>query len=140
MSYLLDTCVISELVKPLPNTSITDWLSSIPADRLFLSALTVGELKRGIARLPASKKQIKLLLWLEMLLAEYNDRILPVDCTVAETWGLMQAQAEGSGKKMSIIDGYIAATASVNQLTIVTRNVDDFTPSHQTILNPWQLH
>ncbi|MCW5211351.1 type II toxin-antitoxin system VapC family toxin [Desulfobulbus sp. TB] len=139
MNYLLDTCVISELVKPRPNTAVTDWLARTSADRLFLSSLTIGELKRGITRLPESKKKSSLMMWLETLLADYGDRILPVDRSVAEAWGIMQAQAEDSGEKMSIIDGYIAATASAYQMTVVTRNEGDFSPSHQAILNPWKM-
>ena len=139
MNYLLDTCVISELVKPRPNTAVTDWLARIPADRLFLCSLTIGELKRGITHLPDSKKKNRLMMWLETLLADYGDRILPVDRAVAEAWGIMQTRAEDSGKRMSIIDGYIAATASVYQMTVVTRNEEDFSPSHQAILNPWKM-
>lgn len=139
MNYLLDTCVISELVKLRPNTAVTDWLARTPADRLFLSSLTIGELKRGITRLPESKKKNRLMMWLETLLADYGDRILPVDRAVAEAWGIMQARAEDSGEKMSIIDGYIAATASAYQMTVVTRNEGDFSPSHQAILNPWKM-
>ncbi len=139
MNYLLDTCVISELVKPRPNTAVTDWLARIPADRLFLSSLTIGELKRGITRLLESKKKSHLMMWLETLLADYSDRILPVDRAVAEAWGIMQARAEDSGQRMSIIDGYITATASAYQMTVVTRNEGDFFPSHQAILNPWKM-
>ncbi|MCI5118621.1 MAG: type II toxin-antitoxin system VapC family toxin [Candidatus Electrothrix sp. LOE1_4_5] len=139
MNYLLDTCVISELVKPRPNTAVTDWLARIPADRLFLCSLTIGELKRGIMRLTDSKKKNRLMMWLETLLADYGDRILPVDRAVAEAWGIMQARAEDSGQRMSIIDGYIAATASAYQMTVVTRNEGDFSPSHQAILNPWKM-
>ncbi|MCI5135758.1 MAG: type II toxin-antitoxin system VapC family toxin [Candidatus Electrothrix sp. AW2] len=139
MNYLLDTCVISELVKPRPNTAVTDWLARIPADRLFLCSLTIGELKRGITRLTDSKKKNRLMMWLETLLADYGDRILPVDRAVAEAWGIMQARAEDSGQRMSIIDGYIAATASAYQMTVVTRNEEDFSPSHQAILNPWKM-
>ena len=79
------------------------------------------------------------MMWLETLLADYGDRILPVDRSVAEAWGIMQAQAEASGQRMSIIDGYIAATASAYQMTVVTRNEGDFSPSHQAILNPWKM-
>ncbi|MCI5191336.1 MAG: type II toxin-antitoxin system VapC family toxin, partial [Candidatus Electrothrix sp. AS4_5] len=86
-----------------------------------------------------SKKKNRLMMWLETLLADYGDRILPVDRSVAEAWGIMQARAEDSGKRMSIIDGYIAATASAYQMTVVTRNEEDFSPSHQAILNPWKM-
>ena len=139
MNYLLDTCVISELVKPRPNTTVTEWLAQTPSDRLFLSSLTIGELKRGITRLTVSKKKNRLMMWLETLLADYSDRSLPVDRAVAEAWGIMQAQAESSGQRMSIVDGYIADTASVYQMTVVTRNEEDFSPSHQAILNPWKM-
>jgi predicted nucleic acid-binding protein len=138
MKYLLDTCVISELVRPFPNAAVVEWLASVPSERLFLSALTIGELKRGITRLPESKKKTKLLGWLETLLADYSDRIISVDRTIAEMWGMLQARAEDAGQKMSIIDGYIAATAAARQMTVVTRNEDDFAPSHQAVFNPWK--
>jgi predicted nucleic acid-binding protein len=94
--------------------------------------------KRGIARLPESKKKIRLLGWFEMLLADYSDRIIPVDRAIAEAWGILQAKAEDAGQKMSMIDGYIAATASARQMVVVTRNEDDFAPSHQVVINPWK--
>lgn len=139
MNYVLDTCVVSELVKPIPAASVVEWLAAIPADQLFLSALTVGEMKRGIMKLPASKKQVCLVTWFETLLTDYQDRIIPVDLAVAEAWGTLQAQAEAAGQKMAIIDGYIAATASAHQMMIVTRNEDDFAMCHQDVVNPWTV-
>ena len=138
MNYLLDTCIISELVRPVPNKAVMNWLASIPSEHLFLSALTIGEVKRGIARMPESKKKVRLLGWFEMLLADYSDRIIPVDRAIAEAWGILQAMAEEAGQRMSVIDGYIAATASAHQMVVVTRNEDDFAPSHQVIINPWK--
>jgi toxin FitB len=138
MKYLLDTCVISELVRPVPNAAVVEWLASVPSECLFLSALTIGELKRGITRMPESKKKTKLLGWLETLLADYSDRIIPVDRATAEAWGMLQAQAEDAGQRMSIIDGYIAATAAARQMVVVTRNEDDFAPGHQVVINPWK--
>ena len=139
MNYVLDTCVLSELIKPIPAASVVEWLASIPAEQLFLSAMTVGEIKRGIMKLPESKKKTRLVAWFETLLADYQDRIVPVDLAVAEAWGTLQAQAEAAGQKMAIIDGYIAATASAHQMLIVTRNEDDFVVCHQDVVNPWTL-
>jgi len=115
MNYVLDTCVVSELIKPIPAAAVVEWLAAIPAEHLFLSALTVGEIKRGIMKLPESKKKARLITWFETLLSDYQDRIVPVNLAVAEAWGTLQAQAEAAGQKMSIIDGYIAATASAHQ-------------------------
>ena len=139
MNYVLDTCVISELVKPVPAASVVEWLASIPAEQLFLSALTIGEIKRGIMKLPGSKKNARLITWFETLLTDYRDRIVPVDLAVAEAWGTLQAQAEAAGQKMAIIDGYIAATASAHQMMIVTRNEEDFEVCRQDVVNPWKL-
>ncbi len=139
MNYVLDTCVVSELIKPLPAASVVEWLTSIPAEQLFLCALTVGEIKRGIMKLPESKKKVRLLAWFETLLTDYQDRIVPVDLAVAEAWGTLQAQAEVAGQKMAIIDGYIAATASAHQMLIMTRNEADFEMCHQYVVNPWTL-
>ncbi len=139
MNYVLDTCIISELIKPLPASSVVDWLASIPSEQIFLSVLTVGEIKRGIMKLPESKKKADLIAWFGTLLTEYRDRIIPVDVSVAETWGTLQAQAEAMGQKMSIIDGYIAATASARQMLIVTRNENDFAMCRQYVVNPWMF-
>ncbi len=138
MNYLLDTCIISELVRPVPNKAVMNWLASVPSEHLFLSALTIGEVKRGIARMPESKKKTRLLGWFEMLLSDYSDRIIPVDRAIAEAWGNLQAIAEEAGQRMSVIDGYIAATAAARQMVVVTRNEDDFAPSHQVVINPWK--
>ena len=139
MNYLLDTCVLSELVRPRPAASVVKWLASIPAERLFLSVLTVGELKRGITKLPNSKKKTQLIVWFDTLLTDYCDRILPVDLAVAEAWGTLQARAEARGRKWAVIDGYIAATASSHKLMIVTRNEKDFEACYPELLNPWCL-
>lgn len=138
MKYLLDTCVISELVKPVPNAAVIAWLENIPSDTLFLSVLTIGELRKGLVKLPDSKKKMQLTLWLNTLLEEYQERLLPVDMLVAETWGILQGNAEKAGKPMSSFDGLIAATASAHHLTVVTRNEGDFEPSHVPLINPWE--
>ena len=138
MNYLLDTCVISELVEPAPNPSVTDWFQAVPADALFLSVLTIGELRKGLVKLPDSTKKEQLTVWLTTLLEDYHTRILPVDMAVSERWGIMQGHAEQKGTPMSTIDGLIAATASTHNLLLVTRNERDFAPSQIPLVNPWK--
>jgi len=139
MKYLLDTCVISELVKPTPNRKVVDWINELPSEALFLCAITIGEVRKGLTKLPDSKKKERLTLWLNTLLIEYNERIFFIDLMVCENWGVLQGNAEKAGTPMSTIDGLIAATAYTHNLTIATRNENDFTPSNIPIINPWKL-
>ena len=139
MNYLLDTCVLSELVKPLPHPAVIDWLTDTASDRLFLSAMTIGELRKGVLKLPESKKKVRLTHWLTALMTEYHDRILPIDILVSEQWGMMQATAEQAGTPLAVIDGLIAATALTHHLTVVTRNEQDFRPSNAPLFNPWTI-
>lgn len=139
MKYLLDTCLISELVKPIPNEKVINWLNDIPSTALFLSAITIGEIRKGLTKLPSSKKKETLTVWLNTLLRDYKERIFPIDLIVAENWGIIQGKAEKAGTPMSSIDSLIAATAHTHNLTLVTRNEDDFIPSQISILNPWSL-
>lgn len=137
MNYLLDTCVISELVRPVPDKNVINWLSHTPNERLFLSVITIGEIRKGITKLPDSKKKNRLTNWLNTLLEDYESRIYPINVTTAENWGNIQAQAETSGTPLASIDSLIAAVALTNNLIIVTRNESDFIPSNAPILNPW---
>jgi len=139
VNYLLDTCVLSELVKPHPNVTVIAWLASIPPETAFISVLTIGEVRKGIEKLPMSKKKVSLTQWLTTLLEDYHERILPIDLAISEAWGIIQATAEKAGTPMSTIDGLLAATASVHQFVIVTRNEADFLPSHLPLLNPWHV-
>ena len=108
MNYLLDTCVISELVKPSPNVSVADWLGSTPSERLYLSVITIGEVRKGLTKLPDSKRKALLTNWLNTLL-DYQNRIYSINLTVAENWGVIQGEAEKKGMPMSAIDSLIAA-------------------------------
>ena len=139
MNYLLDTCVISELVKPAPNRKVIDWLNELPSGVLFLCAITIAEIRKGLTKLPDSGKKERLTLWLNTLLIDYKERILPIDFTVCENWGVLQGNAEKAGTPMSSIDGLLAATTYTHNLTLATRNENDFVPSNIPIINPWRL-
>ena len=139
MKYLLDTCVISELIKKHPNKKVTALVASIEESRLFVSVLTFGELHKGIEKLPTSKKKEKLHNWVNFELRErFNNRIINFDLQVATTWGQIQAYSESIGKAMPTIDGQIAATAICYNLTVVTRNTKDMVASGVSLLNPWK--
>ncbi|MGD8888875.1 MAG: type II toxin-antitoxin system VapC family toxin [Desulfobacterales bacterium] len=139
MKYLLDTCVISELVKPTPSRKVVDWLNEMPSEALFLCAITIGEVRKGLTKLPESGKKERLTLWLNTLFIEYKERILSIDLMVCENWGVIQGNAEKAGAPMSTIDSLIAATTYTHNLTLATRNENDFTPSNIPIVNPWKL-
>ena len=138
MKYLLDTCVISELVKAKPNKKVVSWVTSNDEANFYLSSLTFGELYKGVSRLPDSKRKKKLFLWIELDLKErFAEKILDIDLMVAKTWGEIQGTSESVGNPMPVIDGLIAATALAYDLTVVTRNVTDMQQSGVLLLNPW---
>jgi len=137
VNYLLDTCVISEIVKPAPSSRVIMWINNIPSERLFLCSLTIGEIRKGLTKLPESKKKEKLTDWLNTLLENYQDRILSIDIAIAENWGVMQRKTENEGMPMSSIDSLIAATSYTHNLILVTRNEKDFQASKLSIINPW---
>lgn len=140
MSWLLDTCVLSELVKPKPDAGLVAWVESSDEVRLYISVLSLGELAKGIARLPAGAKRNRLQNWLDRDLSErFSGRVLPIDQATALRWGELQARAEKRGCPMPVVDGLIAATAVLHDLTIVTRNGDDMVQSGARILDPWKV-
>lgn len=139
MKFLLDTCVISDLAKLKPSPAVVAWINSCPEERLFLSSLTIGELHKGISRLPPSDKKENLQHWLNIdLQNRFAGRIIPLDIDVAQTWGHIQGIAEKDGKPMPVIDALIAATALTHDLTVVTRNTLDMEPSCAKLFNPWK--
>lgn len=137
MSYLLDTCVLSELSRPRPNPGVVAWMSEADAASLHLSAITIGEIRRGALRLPAGKRRTSLADWSESLRRSFAGRVLAIDESVVLRWAEIAARAEQSGKPGSFADGLIAATALEHGLTLVTRNVKDFEPFGIALLNPW---
>jgi len=138
MKYLLDTCVISELVKPIPNDKVTSWLSSIDESKLYISVLTFGEIEKGIEKLTDGSKKKRLKLWLEDdLKHRFEGRIIPIDLKVALKWGQIQAMSEQAGKALPAIDGLIAVSAITSNCIVVTRNTADMEQSSAELLNPW---
>jgi len=139
MNYLLDTCVLSELIKPQPNKNVVRWISGIEERCLYISVLTIGEIHKGIEKLPESKKKENLHEWVKFDLQErFNDKILDIDLHVVTTWGKVQAQSELMGQTLPTIDGLIACTGITHDLRVATRNIKDMQASGADLINPWE--
>jgi predicted nucleic acid-binding protein len=135
VSYLLDTNVVSEARRKTPDSSVVRWLSQRPAATLYLSVLTLGELRKGVDMLADDHRRGLLQDWLEVELpAFFTGRILPVDAAVAHTWGHLLATA---GRSLPSIDSLIAATAARHGMSVVTRNAEDYAGLGITVINPW---
>jgi toxin FitB len=138
VSYLLDTNVISEWEKPRPELRVIRWFDQVDEDSLFLSAVVLAELRYGAERLAEGVKRRRLEVWIaEELIERFEGRILNVDPAVANAWGILMARSEAGGKRMHAMDGFLAATAEVHQLTLVTRNVEDFRMARCSVVSPW---
>jgi len=135
--YLLDTCVISETRAKKPNPAVMEWLSRQDPNTLFMSAISVGEIKNGIYLLGNTKKAKELSKWLDELVASFGSRVLSVNTTVAECWGVSLAACSRAGTPRPAIDALIAATAKVDNLILVTRNVRDMQGLGVKLLNPF---
>jgi len=136
--FVLDTNCISALVKVKPNPLVVQWIEETDERLLYLSVLTLGEIRKDTAVLPAGKHKAKLESWLELeLKTRFNDRILPIDEEVAEHWGVLSAHAKAIGKPLAVIDGLLAATALHYNLAIVTRNAANFAETNVSIVCPW---
>lgn len=137
MSYLLDTNVVSEIVRPRPNPQLLRWLQAVPDDALHLSVLTLGEIRSGVEKLKAGTKRERLRVWLEQELpAWFEDRLLPIDTRVADRWGRLLVDI---GRPAPAIDSLLAATALAHGLRIVTRNTADFRFPALEAVNPWEI-
>ncbi|MBF0236707.1 MAG: type II toxin-antitoxin system VapC family toxin [SAR324 cluster bacterium] len=140
MKYLLDTCVISELVKRKPNDKVIQWIENQQEEALYLSVISIGEIQKGISKLPESDRKQKLQVWLkEELSLRFEKRIMNIDIQVAKTWGEIQSKAEQKGKSLPAIDSLIAATGLAYQLTVITRNIEDMVESGVNLYNPWEV-
>jgi predicted nucleic acid-binding protein len=137
--FLLDTNCVSELVRPKPERRVMEWMEAADEGLLYLSVLTLGEIRKGVAGLVQGKRRTHLETWLEVdLQARFSGRIVPIDSAIADRWGLLTAEAKRKGKALSVMDGLLAATALHHNLTVVSRNASDFTNTQVQVLNPWQ--
>jgi len=138
--YLLDTNVISELVKLRPEAKVVSWVQTTSEELLYLSVLTIGEIRNGIDSLPRSNKRGLLESWLANdLVLRFAGRILQVNLDIADRWGIISARAKIAGAPLAVIDGLMAATALHHNLTLVTRNTKDVQVAGINMLNPWRL-
>jgi predicted nucleic acid-binding protein len=138
--FLLDTNVPSELLRPRPDANVTVWIQRQASDTLFVSVVTLGELRRGTTLLrEQSERQTQLDRLIDARVpAWFGDRVLAVTKPIAERWGVLDAERQLAGRPLNLADGLIAATALEHDLTLVTRNVKDFAGLNLTIVNPWE--
>lgn len=136
MSFLVDTNVFSEQLKPKPDSQVIDWIQENEAN-LYLSTVSLGEIRRGIERFDEGKRKRQYQHWLTQLSETMRGNILSYNRSVAHVWGQMQAAMEREGFAASAFDGLIAATAIRHGLTLVTRNTRDFQHTGATLLNPF---
>ncbi len=140
MNFLLDTNLVSEWTKARPDPGVIGWLADADEDRVFLSVITLAELRHGVERLAEGRRRKRLNEWIEHdLLSRFDQRILPIDAATAEAWGRIVAHREALGRPIGAMDAFIAATAQVHKLTLATRNQGDFQSSVDAIVNPWSV-
>ena len=138
MSFLLDTNVVSEWLKPRPNPGVVEWLAKVDEGQTFLSVVTITEVRYGVERMAAGGRRRRLDEWLRAeLLPRFEGRVIPVDISVADACGRLVARSEALGRPIEPRDAFIAATAEVYELMLVTRNASDFYPTLKEILSPW---
>ena len=139
MKYLLDTCVISEVIKREPNKNVISWLQAQNEDDLFLSILTFGEIQKGIQKYSDQSRKKKLKIWVEEdLKKRFENRIIPIDLKVVTNWGSIQGLAELAGRTMPTLDGLIAVSGLTYYCVIATRNTSDMEQSTAELFNPWE--
>ena len=138
MSFLLDTNVVSEWVRPQPDRNVISWLAELDEDRVFISVISFAEIRRGIEMLVAGRRRERLGTWLaEELPVRFEKRILDIDQQVADTWGVITARGQKIGLTLGSMDAFVAATAEAHGLTLATRNVKDFELAGIQVLNPF---
>lgn len=138
MNYLLDTCVISELIEPEADPGVTGWLGAQEEHRLYISVVTLGQIQAGISKLADSRRKLALVSWLNNdMTSRFSGRLLAVDAEVAIIWGTKRGRAAASGRTLPLADSLIAASAIARGMTVVTRNTYDFEQCGSMTLNPW---
>ncbi len=139
MNYLLDTNVISELISKEPNKKVLEWLDRLDPNTIYLSVITIGEIRKGIEKLPPSKRRETIREWLESdLLLRFQGRILKITTEVMLIWGELTGRLENEGRPITAIDSLIASIALQGNYSLVTRNEHDFQHTQVTIINPWK--
>jgi predicted nucleic acid-binding protein len=137
--FLLDANIVSEMTRPTPNAHVLRWLESVDESLLYLSVLTLGEIRKGLTMLTSSRPRSLLEAWLGTELAvRFAGRVLSVDAAIADRWGELAGDAQRRGTPLPVIDGLLAATALHHHLTMVTRNVHDFQGYNIQSFNPWE--
>lgn len=137
MKFLLDTNVLSELIKPEPSQQVLDWISGISNEHLFISVITLGELSNGITKLPSGRKKNELISWFDRVQQSFQYQLFPISNKIAIKWGELTAVASCKGFVLPSIDGLIAATAYAHGAILITRNTKDFQSVPIQVLNPW---
>ncbi len=136
MSYLLDTNVVSEMLRTQPNLNVKKWLEAVLSDTLFISVLTIGEIRKGIEKLAHGQRKSHLIIWLEHELPKwFGSHILSITQEIADRWGYLSAEA---ARTLPAIDGLLAATCLTHNLKIVTRNIKDFELPGLEVINPFE--
>jgi predicted nucleic acid-binding protein len=139
VSFLLDTNVISEWIKPQPDRSVVSWLAQVDEDRVFISVISFAEVRHGVELLPVGRRRERLTHWLaEEVPERFEGRVLAIDQHIAETWGVIMARGQKAGLTPGTMDAFVAATAAAHNLTLVTRNVKDFQRLGIPLFDPWQ--
>lgn len=137
MNFLLDTCVISELASGNPNKAVVNWIDELDDGSVFISVITIGEIKRGIERLPDSRRRKKPEEWLDQILVRFERNILSLDVDIILCWGRLTSELDKAGAPIPALDSLIAATAAFHELTLATRNTVDFKRTGIALLDPW---
>jgi predicted nucleic acid-binding protein len=139
LNYLLDTNVLSEATRPHPDARAAAWLGSRPSLTLFVSLVSIAEIRKGILLLPEGRKRTKLGSWLESeLLPAFANRVIPLGDVEMKEWASLQAETEKKGHRLPVVDSLIAATARCHGLTLATRNIQDFRHCGIPVLSPWE--
>ncbi|MBV9426271.1 MAG: type II toxin-antitoxin system VapC family toxin [Bradyrhizobiaceae bacterium] len=138
MSFLLDTNVVSEWVKPRPDPGLIEWLASVDEDRVYISVITISEIRYGIERMPFGARRKRIQDWFVTdLPRRFDKRILSINIIVADAWGRIMNRARAAGRQIGPMDAFIASTAQTSELTLVTRNVSDFEFLGVQVIRPW---
>ena len=139
MSFLLDTNVVSEWVRPRPDENVVAWLAAVDEEQVFMSVVSFAELRRGVDLLADGRRRERLEHWIvDDLATRFDGRVLDVDRRVADSWGRIMARTRRAGRSLAAMDAFFAATAACYELTLVTRNTRDFDSAGIALHDPWQ--